>query len=150
MKLIERYASQDEKDWLWSLYKYSLQEYIEAEWGWDEDFQYKMFEEKLPIASFVIVSNGSLNQTDVAAYFVSSHTDYYYIKMILVEETHQHKGIGRYILTKLQEQAKIAGKSIKLSVIRTNPVIDFYTKHGFTIDKECDGSIYMQWHPSRS
>ena len=142
MKLIEIHGHAADKAWLWSLYERLLKDPIEAQWGWDKFYQLEIFEKNFRLENFVIVCDGELK---VGTYYTNEYLDHYYVKLILISEPFQNMGIGRHIVTKLQCEARKSNKNIKLSVIKQNPVVEFYKKLGFKELEESDGSIYMKW-----
>jgi len=58
----------------------------------------------------------------------------------------QNQGIGEYLLKKLQDEAREAGKSLTIHVEKFNRALDFYTRLGFEIVKETHGVyLMMEW-----
>lgn len=60
----------------------------------------------------------------------------------------QNRGIGEYLLRKLQEEARLAGKSLTIHVEKFNRALNFYTRLGFEVIKETHGVyLLMEWKP---
>ena|SRR5437868_12191253 len=59
----------------------------------------------------------------------------------------QRYGIGTQVLQALLAQAKSQSKAITLSVVKINPALQFYEKHGFRITHEDDHKFYMRANP---
>jgi len=62
----------------------------------------------------------------------------------------QGKGIGSMLISELQEEAGASGRSIMLSVLRSNPAINLYTRLGFRIHTEDNDSFTMIWHSAET
>lgn len=58
----------------------------------------------------------------------------------------QNQGIGEYLLRNLQEEARLAGKSLTIHVEKFNRALNFYKRLGFEIVKETHGVyLLMEW-----
>ena len=65
--------------------------------------------------------------------------------MILLEPEFQRQGLGGEMLARIKNQAKQLNKTIRISVLKTNPAIDFHLKAGFKEVKSDKHSIKMIW-----
>ncbi|MDH5231463.1 MAG: GNAT family N-acetyltransferase [Gammaproteobacteria bacterium] len=135
-------ATEADETWLFDLYQRCLKSYIESTWGWDEVVQKQYFLGPLHPSLFKIIS---VQQQNVAVYLVKQKNDHIWLEMLLVEPAWQRKGIGSFVMEELKQQAKQQQQSIKLSVIKVNPVIGFYKKHGFTIIARDDATFQLCW-----
>ena len=69
------------------------------------------------------------------------------IDITLLPEFH-NQGIGRHILTQVQEEARSQQKSVSIHVERFNPAFNLYTSLGFkTISDFNEVYIFMEWMP---
>lgn len=60
----------------------------------------------------------------------------------------RNKGIGRYLIQQLQDEAEQAGKTLSIHVERFNKALQLYEKIGFQLIKETHGVYYlMEWRP---
>jgi len=60
----------------------------------------------------------------------------------------RNKGIGRFLITGLQEEAAQSGKTLSIHVERFNKALSLYQRLGFQIIKETHGVFYlMEWKP---
>ena len=143
-KYIERPSNKDDSLWLWDTYKSLLKETIVKQWGWDESFQYNGFHSNFDLEKYQIVE---INGQRVAAYYLVENNDSLHIKMLLVIASHQRLGIGSGIIKKIKETGSLLGKSVKLSVIESNPALLFYQKLDFSILGTKDGCHNLQWSP---
>jgi len=59
----------------------------------------------------------------------------------------QRHGIGTQVLQILLAQARSQSKAITLAVVKINPALHFYEKHGFRITHEDEHKFYMRADP---
>jgi ribosomal protein S18 acetylase RimI-like enzyme len=59
----------------------------------------------------------------------------------------QRQGVGTQVLQILLTHAKNQTKAITLAVVKINPAIQFYEKHGFRITHEDEQKFYMRADP---
>jgi len=144
MKYFERPSIKDDSVWLWDTYKSLLKEVIAKQWGWDESFQYNGFHSEYDLSKYKIVE---INGRRVAAYYLLENKDNLHIRMLLVLATHQKSGIGTNIVNKIKKIARVSNKPIKLSVISSNPVLEFYQNLGFCVISTKEGCHNLQWLP---
>jgi len=144
MRYVERPSNKDDSVWLWETYKSLLKETIVKQWGWDESFQYKGFHSNFDLSKYQIVE---INGQRAAAYYVLENNDSLHIKMLLVIASHQRFGIGSNIIKKIKETASLLSKSVRLSVIESNPNLQFYQKLDFSILSTKEGCHNLHWSP---
>ena len=137
-----RQATNVDEKWLYDLYCTAMRTYIEKTWGWDEAFQKNGFKTNLCPTKFDIVV---VNDNDVGAYLVNEEQDHYWLEMMLIVPEWQKKGIGSQIIRGLQEMAEQNNRPLKLSVIKVNPVLEFYTRFGFEIYDEGQFFFKLVW-----
>ncbi len=65
--------------------------------------------------------------------------------MILVEPDLQRQGLGNLMLDRIKQEARVGNKAIRLSVLKTNPAIDFHLKAGFEELESDEHSVKMLW-----
>lgn len=142
MNLTERQAVPTDQQWLWTLYTDLLKPAISTQWGWDERLQKEMFATHLPAEDFRIIT---VDGNRVAAYLINKEATRHYLKMLLVTDDYQKRGIGTEIIEKLKSNAKKGNKPLRLSVIKANPVLGFYKATGFVVcgeDKDRTMLVY--------
>ena len=128
MPISLRLAKLEDKDFLWSLHRETLQEYIDEIWGWDEQVQQKIFNDSFDPSDRQIV------ETDGCAIGMlqaDRHTDFIFLKNIQIAPSYQHRGIGSEIVISLIEEANDRGIPIRLQVLKVNPAHSFYERLGF-------------------
>ena len=140
---LRRGESSDEL-WLFQLFKATMQDHIDAAWGWEELLQKEGFLTSLPARNFRILQ---LDKTNVGCIYLSEKDDHLLLEMILVEPSWQQQGHGQRLIDWAKEEASKRKTSIELSVIRTNPAVQFHLHNGFNIIAEDEHSLKMAWAP---
>lgn len=139
---IFRNGTDDDREWMFALFKRVLKHYIEEAWGWDEVLQQESFNISLPIKQFQILN---IANEPVGGYHLSEKPDHLMLDMILLEPKFQGLGWGKAMLDRMQQKSRETNKPINLKVLRNNPAVEFHKKAGF---KEIDGdehSLQMTW-----
>lgn len=58
---------------------------------------------------------------------------------------YQGRGIGRDLIARLQNEARLSKASIVLSVYKNNPAFKLYSALNFVIDSETEKTFEMKW-----
>ncbi|MGH1519316.1 GNAT family N-acetyltransferase [Chryseobacterium sp. JK1] len=66
------------------------------------------------------------------------------ILQLQIDPAQQGKGLGKKILSDILEEASLAGKTVSLSVLKTNKAQHLYTSLGFKIVDEDQNSYFME------
>lgn len=66
------------------------------------------------------------------------------VLQLQIDPSEQGKGLGKKILSDILEEASIAGKTVSLSVLKTNKAQHLYKSLGFRIVDEDQYSYFMQ------
>ncbi|MGA2535542.1 MAG: GNAT family N-acetyltransferase [Terracidiphilus sp.] len=59
----------------------------------------------------------------------------------------QRQGIGTRVLKTILERARSQSKAVTLAVVKINPALHFYARHGFRITHEDEYKFYMRADP---
>ncbi len=137
-----RKGAVEDQDWLFDLFRRSMQNYIDKAWGWDELLQREGFITSLPVRNFQILL---CNNERVGSYHLTQKKDHLLLDMILVVPERQREGFGRYLMERVKEYSKDRELPIRLSVLKTNPAVQFHLASGFTLVEEDPHSFRMAW-----
>ncbi len=140
-KLHIRRGDRGDEEWLYRLFKATMQNYIDAAWGWEELLQKEGFTTSLPARNFTVLE---LNGRAIACMHLSEKPDHFYLDMILVEPDYQRLGIGSKLIRLAQDEADKSNKPILLRVLKTNPAVNFHRALGFDTTKEDEHSYEMK------
>jgi GNAT superfamily N-acetyltransferase len=117
---------------------------IERLVGWDEIREEKNFAQFFKLDEVrIITANGQ----DVG--WVQEQIEDTTINMgsFYVTPAMQRKGVGTRTLQMLLEHARKRTKAITLGVVKINPAVHFYEKHGFRTTHEDEQKFYMRADP---
>ncbi len=129
-------------EWLFELYRKSMQLYVEATWGWDEDFQQRGFSQNLKPSDWRVIW---LGEHRIGGFVLNERNDHFRLAMIMLEPEYRRQGLGRKILTYIQHIARQKALPVRLNVIKANPILPFYTKLGFRQYAEDEAFFRLQW-----
>lgn len=131
-----------DQDWLFDLFRRTMQNYIDKAWGWDELLQYQGFITSLPARNFqVLISEGER----VGSFHLTDKPDHLLLDMILVVPARQRQGFGSFLMDCIKERSRHSAKPVRLSVLKTNPAVQFHLACGFTVHEEDTHSFHMAW-----
>ena len=119
-----------------------MREYIEQTWGWDEDAQRKLHDERFATQDFSVIN---LDGKDIGIISVDLEPDSVFVNQIYILPEHQAQGIGRRCMSIVVEEAKKLDLPVRLRVLKVNRrAVAFYERLGFTITDETDTHFLMQ------
>ncbi len=137
-------ADESHYDFTYRVKKEAYGKYITQIWGWDENLQREFYAqdwEKLK-PSVILYRHKPIGTICISTVDESLHIERFYI---LPE--YQNKGIGSYLLKQLLEKADKENSPTKLCVLKINPAISLYRRHGYEIIAEDETMYYMERQP---
>jgi ribosomal protein S18 acetylase RimI-like enzyme len=154
-----RPATPADYDFLYRLHCDTIRPYVEATWGWNDEWQEEYFRHKFDPTNWQIIQRpdpagpartGSAGLADIGILIVETHETHpaeTYIGLIEIAPEHQNQGIGAAIITDLIRQAHAQGRPLTLNVLKANtPARRLYQRLGFTITAE-DPVRYKMTNP---
>jgi N-acetylglutamate synthase-like GNAT family acetyltransferase len=142
VKYVLRAGEANDEIWMFDLFRRTMQHYIDEAWGWDELLQREGFLSSLPIRQFQLLES---QEQLIGGFHVSEKLDHFLLDMILVEPDHQRQGWGAIMAGEIRRTAEKNQKPVRLSVLKTNPAVDFHYKLGFEEIEQDEHSIKMVW-----
>lgn len=142
-----RRGNADDEEWLFQLFRKTMQPYIAAAWGWEELLQREGFVTSLPARGFQVLEYSGAR---IGSYHVSRQPGHLLLDMILVEPDCQRQGFGSLMMRHLQEQARSLQLPVHLRVLRTNPAVAFHEQCGFSASGGDEHSLDMHWQAQES
>lgn len=70
--------------------------------------------------------------------------DEVFLKQFYISPEHQRRGIGSQVLRLLLEERRGVAKSMALFVLKNNPALRFYRRHGFDVVRETPTRFVMR------
>lgn len=133
---------------MFELHRQTMRHYVEAEWGWNDDWQREYFDRKFDPDAYSIIQ---VEGQDAGVLVVERDGDAIYLSLIEIAPPYQGKGIGSAILRDLQSEAQESKRTLTLHVLHTNRrAANLYKRHGFHVTDEEDHRVKMQWNPTLS
>jgi ribosomal protein S18 acetylase RimI-like enzyme len=70
--------------------------------------------------------------------------DEVFLKQFYISPGHQRRGIGSQVLRLLRAKQRGSAKSMALFVLKNNPALRFYRRHGFEVVRETHTTLVMR------
>ncbi|WP_414474052.1 N-acetyltransferase family protein [Microvirga sp. M2] len=130
-------------------YAFARDLYVEAigplartwtEWC-DEDQRTRFASLWRPAETWILVLDG---REDIGWVEVRQTGDEIFLKQLHIAPTRRGRGIGSTIIRRLMEKRRGTAKSIALFVLKNNPAVRFYERHGFSIASETTTNFVMR------
>ena len=139
-----RKGQRRDEEWLFELFRTTMQDHIDQAWGWEELLQREGFTTGLPAPDFRILDAG---EHSVGCYHLTRKPAFLLLDIIMVQPRFQGHGHGRRLMKEIQRHSQETGLPLRLRVLQTNPAVGFHRRLGF-VECGCDDhSLEMIWHP---
>jgi len=143
-----RPAAKKDYDFLYRLIEVCLKEYVEATWGWDDEFQQTHFAEHFDITGCQIVL---VNGREAGQLTVIEKENSIFISAIYLLPEFQNRGLGSALIREVQAVAAKKSRPVTLQVLKANqPARRLYERLGFVVTAEKLTHYTMQWTPMNS
>jgi GNAT superfamily N-acetyltransferase len=138
-----RKAGPNDSEFVYCAKRAAFKEYVEKVWGWDEDEQRQLHEQRFGTQDFRVVN---LAGTDVGIMAVVVAPDCVTVNQLFLLPEHQGKDIGRRCMLLVMEEARELGLPVRLRVMKVNPrALAFYQRLGFMRTGETNTHDLMEW-----
>jgi ribosomal protein S18 acetylase RimI-like enzyme len=135
-----REATDDDREFLFRVHRAAIRESVEALWGWDEELQRRLFDERFGREPYQMIEVDGEN----AGVLVVEEGDEVFLKLIELLPAAQGQGVGSSIIRTLQAP----GKPVTLRVLTTNPrAAALYQRLGFRVTERTPERLYMRAEP---
>ena len=133
-----RPAKPNDIEWLDPFYEKIMRPYVELTHDWNPT----VFREKFRASnSQIIQAEGK----DIGLFKKEIIEGNIFLWDIQLAAEYRNLGIGSKLIAHLKSEAKKMNVSIRLRVLKGNPAIYFYERHGFGIIQELDNCNEMEW-----
>lgn len=136
-----RPAFDQDYDFLYQLHVATMKDYVDKTWGWNDDFQEKIFKEKFEPDKLKIIT---FDKKDIGIIVIEDRDEDVFLRIIEILPEYQNKGIGKYIVQSLIDKAKNENKVVFLYVLKVNPAQNLYKSLGFEIISEITTHYIMR------
>lgn len=136
-----RKATNEDRDFLWSLKVASMRTYVEQVYGWDDTVQQMFFDDGFCPENLDIIQ---YEGQEVGMYELRNREEDWFLARIEIRPEFQNRGIGRTVLQKIVDHVTPTGRPLRLQVFKVNPARGLYEHMGFHMTGETDKHIQME------
>ena len=137
-----RQALYTDKEFAYEVKKQALGPYVQQVWGWSEDVQLYFHEKGFDPSHLQIIT---LAGRDIGTIEILANSGRIQINKLYILPEFQRRGIGSKILCDVIDNAQQDGLPMRLGVLKINPAVRFYERHGFQKVEETDTHWKMEW-----
>lgn len=128
-----RGARAEDGEFLYALHRSAMKSYVEATWGWDEQWQRRHFEQTYAPARHAVVVRHGAPARDIGRISLTRHWRKIFLRDIeLVPEERNH-GLGGALIGALLGLARAERRAVELVVLKCNPAQRLYQRLGFEV-----------------
>ena len=128
-----RQASNQDREFLYSVYCSNMRDVVEQTWGWDDAWQLAEFGKRCERYSVSVIE---VDSRAVGGLWLEQRPDSLYIHELQIASASQGRGIGTAVVRKVIDQGAGCGLPIALSVVPANPrARSLYERLGFRVTK---------------
>ena len=139
-----RAASRDDEEFLFALHRSAMRDYVEATWGWDEDWQRQHFAATYVPEQHALIVRLDPVPRDIGRISVMRHWRKIFLRDIELLAAERNRGIGTAMIRALLELAKADGRAVELLVLKCNPAQRLYVRLGFTVVADDGARLTMR------
>jgi GNAT superfamily N-acetyltransferase len=140
-----REAGPDDSELAYSVKRAAFRDYVEQIWGWSEEEQRRLHDQRFGFHHFQIIRAGG---ADVGVLATSLSADFVSVHQLFIVPEHQGKGIGRQCMRRVMDAAAALRLPVCLRVLKINPRARvFYERLGFVCTEETTTHHLMRWTP---
>jgi putative hydrolase of the HAD superfamily len=119
--------------------------YVEQIWGWDDKRQREILAAEWPQERDLQII--LYDRQPIGSILLKNEDHHLHIGRFYLLPEYQNKGIGTYILQDVLEKADKARKATTLGVLKINPAIELYKRHGFIVTGTNEFQYLMERKP---
>lgn len=138
-------ADESYYEFFFNLKKAAMGPYVKKIWGWDDAFQREKLAEEWPQETELQII--LYDQQPTGSILVKHETGHFHIGRFYLLPEYQNKGIGSYILNNELKKADRKKLKTTLAVLKVNPAIALYKRHGFCINGMNELQYLMERQP---
>jgi len=139
-----RSAARDDENFLFALHRDAMRDYIDAIWGWNEEWQRAHFAaEYAPARNAVIVCTRDTPR-DIGRISLTRHWRTIFLRDIELAADVRNRGLGTAIVCGVLRMARERGRCVELRVLHGNPARRLYARLGFTVIADDGARLRMR------
>jgi GNAT superfamily N-acetyltransferase len=139
-----RPAERSDENFLFALHRNAMRDYVDATWGWDEEWQRANFAANYaPERQAVIVHRGTVLR-DVGRISLTQHWRKIFLRDIELMGSERNQGVGTAIINAVLTLARDSNRYVELRVLRCNPAQRLYMRLGFRVIDDDGARLRMR------
>ncbi len=138
-------ADKSHYEFIYCLKKEAYVDYIKRIWGWDENAQREFFaQEWRKLKPSVILYDNK----PIGSICIWNDNESIHIERFYVVREYRNKGIGSHLIKNVLDKADKEKLAARLHVLKINPAISLYKRHGYEVTGEDEIMYWMERKPS--
>ena len=139
-----RPAKQEDFDFLWRLHCSAMKPYVEATWGWDDEWQHNHFREHFDAQKLQIIV---FDAEDIGVLSLEAKDGGTFLANMSIRPEYQRKGIGTTVIQRVLDESTEKKQPVSLQVLKVNPAKELYSRLGFRLVGETETHFLMTRDP---
>jgi GNAT superfamily N-acetyltransferase len=128
-----RAAYAEDRALLFSLHRAAMKGYVEATWGWDEEWQRRHFDQTYVPARHAVVVRHGVPARDIGRIGLTRHWRKIFLRDIELVAEERNRGLGGALIGALLRLARGERRAVELIVLKCNPAQRLYQRLGFRV-----------------
>lgn len=128
-----RAATRDDETYLFELHRAALSEYVDATWGWDDDWQRAHFAAHYTPARNALIVRTAPGGSAVGRVSLTRHWRKVFLRDIELIASERNRGTGAAVVNAVLALARKSHRPVELLVLNCNPARRLYLRLGFTV-----------------
>lgn len=136
-----RPAEATDFNFVYDLHRSAMRDYVDQTWGWDEDFQARVFKQWFDPARFQIVV---VDGENVGLLSVERRLTELFLSTLEILPAYQRRGLGSEVIRSILAEAEAEQLPVALQVLKVNPARELYARLGFGVVGETPTHYLMR------
>jgi GNAT superfamily N-acetyltransferase len=128
-----RAARRDDEPSLFAIHRDAMRDYVDATWGWNEDWQRTHFMDNYAPTHNAVIVRASARPRDVGRISLTRHWRKIFLRDIELIAAERGRGLGSAIVGAVLALARKGGRHVELLVLKCNPAQRLYARYGFRV-----------------
>ena len=139
-----RAATRDDETFLFELHRAALSVYVDATWGWDDDWQRAHFAEHYAPARNALIVRPALGGSAIGRISLTRHWQKVFLRDIELIASERNRGLGSAVVNAVLALARESHRPVELLVLKCNPARRLYARLGFTVIADDGARLRMR------
>jgi len=137
-----RKAAANDSEFAYCVKKAAFREYVEKVWGWNEEEQRRLHEQRFSTQDFRVIN---LAGRDIGVMATVVQPDCLKLNQLFLLPEHQGRGVGTKCMLLVMDEGRRLCLPVRLRVLKVNVrALTFYQRLGFVRTGETETHVLMQ------